>query len=63
MVKSGLEKEILENNSKIARVSPYRLAAHLTSAILLYILTLSNGLHILGATRSSRPSGKFSILP
>lgn len=47
MVKSGLKKEIVENGEP-ARVSPYRLAAHLASAFLLYLVTLGAGIRILG---------------
>jgi len=46
MVKSGLKKEILENGEP-ARVSQYRLAAHLGSAFALYLGLLNTGLGIL----------------
>ncbi|XP_060551382.1 cytochrome c oxidase assembly protein COX15 homolog [Ruditapes philippinarum] len=46
MVKSGLEEK--QNAYEIPRVSQYRLAAHLGSALLLYTLFLWNGLaHVL----------------
>jgi cytochrome c oxidase assembly protein subunit 15 len=46
MVKSGLKKEIIESGEP-ARVSPYRLSAHLASAFVLYLITLSAGVRIL----------------
>lgn len=46
MVKSGLKPEIVENKEP-ARVSQYRLAAHLGSAFALYLGLLNTGLHIL----------------
>lgn len=50
MVKSGLNQEIVERG-EIPRVSAYRLSAHLSSALVLFIITLSGGLRIL-----SKPS-------
>ncbi len=50
MVKSGLKNEILENRQP-ARVSPYRLAAHLGSAFALYLVTLAAGIRILSKTQ------------
>lgn len=50
MVKSGLKSEILENGEP-ARVSPYRLAAHLGSAFTLYLVTLATGVRILAKTK------------
>lgn len=46
MVKSGLKNEIIENGEQ-ARVSPYRLSAHLASAFVLYLITLAAGFRIL----------------
>lgn len=46
MVKSGLKSEIVENKEP-ARVSQYRLAAHLGSAFALYLGLLNTGLRIL----------------
>ena len=46
MVKSGLKQEIVERGEQ-ARVSPYRLAAHLGSAFVLYLLSLGAGIKIL----------------
>lgn len=43
MVKSGLDQQILENNG-VPRVSQYRLAAHLSAALLFFIGTLRMGL-------------------
>lgn len=45
MVKSGLEKPKVETD--VPRVSQYRLAAHLGSALLLYIFMFSAGLKTL----------------
>lgn len=50
MVKSGLDREIIEKGEQ-ARVSPYRLAAHLGSAFVLYLVALSAGLGILSNKR------------
>merc|ERR1712032_366722 len=49
MVKSGLDKEHLESraDSKIARVSQYRLAGHLSLALVLLSGTLRNSLKCL----------------
>lgn len=46
MVKSGLSNEIIEKKQE-ARVSQYRLAAHLTSAFFLYLGLIGTGLKIL----------------
>lgn len=43
MVKSGLRDEII-SNKEVARVSQYRLASHLTLALLLYVGMLGLGL-------------------
>ena len=45
MVKSGLEQEIIDTKG-IPRVSQYRLAAHLTAALVLYIGMLSTALSL-----------------
>ncbi|WVR08700.1 hypothetical protein IAU60_005758 [Kwoniella sp. DSM 27419] len=45
MVKSGLKQEIVENNS-VPRVSQYRLATHLSAALLLYLGMLSTAIGI-----------------
>ncbi|WWD20807.1 hypothetical protein CI109_105284 [Kwoniella shandongensis] len=45
MVKSGLSEEIVENNA-VPRVSQYRLAAHLTAALALYLGMLSTAIGI-----------------
>lgn len=46
MVRSGLSTDIVEKQ-QAARVSQYRLAAHLTSAFVLYLTLLRSGLKIL----------------
>lgn len=53
MVKSGLRREIVERGEQ-ARVSPYRLAAHLGSAFVLYLVTLSAGIAILAPSSALR---------
>ncbi|KIM26327.1 hypothetical protein M408DRAFT_330682 [Serendipita vermifera MAFF 305830] len=45
MVKSGLDDQILENNG-VPRVSQYRLAAHLSAALVFFMGTLRMGLSI-----------------
>lgn len=55
MVKSGLDHRIVEEKRE-ARVSPYRLAAHLTSAFAIYLGLLSGGISIL-----SSPTHPFQI--
>ncbi|KAI3659057.1 hypothetical protein MP638_002076 [Amoeboaphelidium occidentale] len=47
MVKSGLDHEIVENND-VPRVSQYRLAAHLTLAFTIFMLSLGAALRIKG---------------
>lgn len=47
MVKSGLEASILEEPGAVPRVSHYRLAAHLGTALVLYAGMLGAGLAIL----------------
>lgn len=53
MVKSGLEQEIIDTKG-VPRVSQYRLAAHLTAALLLYIGMLHTAL---GLRRDIKLSG------
>ncbi|KAI9189611.1 Cytochrome c oxidase assembly protein cox15 [Blastocladiella emersonii ATCC 22665] len=48
MVKSGLENDILDHANATPRVSQYRLAAHLGSAFVIYVISLWNGLQVLG---------------
>ncbi|KAF7978321.1 hypothetical protein HWV62_937 [Athelia sp. TMB] len=43
MVKSGLEDSIMDDPSAVPRVSQYRLAAHLGTALLLYVGMLGTG--------------------
>lgn len=50
MVKSGLDEKIIERN-EVARVSQYRLAAHLGSAFVIYLLAFSTGLSILAGSK------------
>merc|ERR1719438_633980 len=47
MVKSGLDHKNFEGPSDIPRVSQYRLAAHLSSAMVLYSFMLWNSLSVL----------------
>ncbi|KAJ1511660.1 Cytochrome c oxidase assembly protein cox15 [Coelomomyces lativittatus] len=47
MVKSGLEPDVLEVPNATPRVSQYRLAAHLGSAFVIYLLSVWQGLQIL----------------
>ncbi|KAG8952762.1 Cytochrome c oxidase assembly protein cox15 [Tulasnella sp. 424] len=46
MVKSGLEDSIMETPGAVPRVSQYRLAAHLTAALLLYAGMLSTAMSV-----------------
>ena len=46
MVKSGLEDSIMDTPGAVPRVSQYRLAAHLGTAILLYAGMLGTGLAV-----------------
>lgn len=56
MVKSGLKKSNdVKKDDKIS-VSPHRLAAHLFSAVLLYIVTLNSGLKILSSRTIQSPA-------
>ncbi len=52
MVKSGLGKDVLESNKEI-RVSPYRLATHLSMAFTTYGLLLWTGLEVLRPTSAT----------
>jgi heme a synthase len=47
MVKSGLSEELMSTPGAVPRVSHYRLAAHLGSAILLYGGMILTGLQVL----------------
>lgn len=52
MVKSGLEEERFQNQNDVPRVSQYRLAAHLSTAFLLYTLFLWSALdHLIPAEK------------
>merc|ERR1719203_1267701 len=55
MVKSGLDPKNFEGPNDIPRVSQYRLAAHLSSAMVLYSFMLWNSLSIL------KPPKKFTV--
>ncbi|KZP13073.1 COX15-CtaA-domain-containing protein [Athelia psychrophila] len=46
MVKSGLEDSIMEDPNGVPRVSQYRLAAHLGTALLLYVGMLGTGIAV-----------------
>lgn len=60
MVKSGLEAK--EDPNAVPRVSQYRLAAHLTSAMTLYVLFLWQGLnHVLTANQAWNFVFLFSV--
>jgi heme a synthase len=52
MVKSGLDQKLIDEHGSVPRVSPYRLAAHLGTAFVLYAGMLRRGLEIL---RYSQP--------
>eukprot|EP00834_Sanchytrium_tribonematis_P004104 NODE_185_length_13590_cov_0.472908.p5 type:complete len:343 gc:universal NODE_185_length_13590_cov_0.472908:341-1369(+) len=54
MVKSGLDDKLIEK-AETPRVSPYRLAAHLTSAFGIYCLSFYSGLQILTPHRVKNP--------
>lgn len=56
MVKSGLSHDIVERG-EVPRVSAYRLSAHLTSALLLFVVTLSGGLGILSGPPMAAMAG------
>ncbi|WRT70824.1 uncharacterized protein IL334_007823 [Kwoniella shivajii] len=59
MVKSGLDQEIVETNA-VPRVSQYRLAAHLSAALLLYLGMLSTAI---GIQRDARLLKDPSLIP
>ena len=54
MVKSGLEDSIMETPGAVPRVSQYRLAAHLGTAVLLYAGMLGTGLAAIKDWRYAR---------
>jgi len=56
MVKSGLDDALLQTPGAVPRVSQYRLAAHLSSAFVIYGLMLSTGLKILWRPLPAIPS-------
>lgn len=62
MVKSGLEQEIIDTKG-VPRVSQYRLAAHLSAALLLYIGTLHTALSLRNDTRLSADRLNFLNAP
>jgi cytochrome c oxidase assembly protein subunit 15 len=47
MVRSGLEHDVLDSPNATPRVSQYRLAAHLGSAFVIYVISFWNGIKIL----------------
>jgi cytochrome c oxidase assembly protein subunit 15 len=57
MVKSGLDEELIEKRA-VPRVSQYRLAAHLGSAVLIYISQLWVGWDVLKANRVTTEAAK-----
>lgn len=58
MVKSGLDAEMVQD---VPRVSQYRLTAHLTSALVLFVLSLRTGLKVIRNTQVGVISnGRFS---
>ena len=60
MVKSGLEHK--PESMDIPRVSQYRLAAHLSSALVLYTLFLWQGLsHTLSPNQVRKPWMKYVV--
>ncbi|TXT12965.1 hypothetical protein VHUM_01366 [Vanrija humicola] len=65
MVKSGLEQEIIDNNA-VPRVSQYRLAAHLSAALALYVGMVHTALSLrrdqkLTAEARSGPAGLAAV--
>ena len=54
MVKSGLDPKLIEN-AETPRVSPYRLASHLTSAFGIYCISFYSGLQILKPHTTKNP--------
>lgn len=57
MVKSGLEDSIMETPGAVPRVSQYRLAAHLGTAVLLYAGMLGTGLAVMKDWKYARNGG------
>ena len=63
MVKSGLDPKNFEGPNDIPRVSQYRLAAHLSSAMVLYAFLLWNSFSILIPPMLSAKSVSATALP
>ena len=63
MVKSGLDPKNFEGPNDIPRVSQYRLAAHLSSAMVLYSFCLWNSLSILLPPIQSAKNVAVGALP
>ena len=63
MVKSGLDPKHFEGPNDIPRVSQYRLAAHLSSAMVLYAFLLWNSFSILMPPMQSAKSVATTALP
>jgi len=57
MVKSGLEDSLMEKEGAVPRVSQYRLAAHLGTALVLYVGMLGSGVGVLRDWRYARGGG------
>ncbi len=53
MVKSGLDQKLIDEHGSVPRVSPYRLAAHLGTAFVLYAGMLRRGLEIVECAAKS----------
>ena len=60
MVKSGLDNTLLQH-SETPRVSPYRLASHLTSAFAIYCTSFYSGLQILKPHTTRNPLHKLGL--
>ena len=60
MVKSGLDPKLIET-SETPRVSPYRLASHLTSAFAIYCISFYSGLQILKPHITKHPMHKYAV--
>ena len=63
MVKSGLDPKNFEGPNDIPRVSQYRLAAHLSSAMVLYSYLLWNSISILMPPLQSVKNVGINYLP
>ena len=63
MVKSGLDPKNFEGPNDIPRVSQYRLAAHLSSAMVLYAFLLWNSFSILLPPMQSAKNVGLKALP